>query len=101
MGGIRWKEPFDFVVRFNKSIANSVKRRVHHPTQQFEKQKNGDIIMTIRAGGWDEMKLWALDYSYRAEVIKPEAMREEIGKELGQAAENYQRGAGKRKPPLL
>ena len=90
--GMIREEPFKLVVRFDKEIADYVKRRIHHPTQRFDDQPNGDTVMTIKAGGWDEMKGWVLTYSHRAEVIKPEAMREEITKEVEQILNRYKGG---------
>ena len=89
--GMIREEPFELIVKFNKEIADYVKRRIHHPSQQFKDLPNGDTVMTIRAGGWDEMKSWVLSYSYQAEVLKPVEMREEIRKEVGKMLLNYEK----------
>jgi predicted DNA-binding transcriptional regulator YafY len=88
--GIIDEEPFELVVRFNKAIADFVKRRIHHPSQRVESLPNGDLIMTIRAGGWNEMKDWVMGYFQHAEVLKPHEMREEIKKDLAQALDLYE-----------
>jgi predicted DNA-binding transcriptional regulator YafY len=87
--GIVQEEPFDLVVRFDKEIALQIKRRIHHPTQRIEVQPDGDLILRLRAGGWDEMKAWLFSYSHRAEVLEPKKMRKEIKAELGRLMERY------------
>lgn len=87
--GIIREEPFELVVRFDKSIASYVKRRNHHPSQKIKTLPNGDIELSLKAGGWDEMETWILSYSDRAEVIKPKRMRTEIKKRLKKALGRY------------
>ena len=87
--GMIGEEPFELVVRFDREIADYVQRRIHHPTQRFETLPSGDVVITIRAGGWDDMKSWVLSYGHRAEVLKPEALRTEIGVDLKKMHSTY------------
>ncbi len=90
--GMIMEDPFELTVRLDKAIADEVRLKIHHPTQRVKTLPNGDVVVTIMAGGWDEMKAWVLGYSYRAEVLKPDAMREEIRQDIEHMLTNYLKG---------
>jgi proteasome accessory factor B len=87
--GLIWEEPFNLVVSFTKDAAYMVRSRLHHPSQQIEELPDGDVLVRIRAGGWDEMKSWIMSFGSRAQVLRPEKMQDEIKKELEAMLEKY------------
>jgi predicted DNA-binding transcriptional regulator YafY len=49
--GVFQEEPQDIVLRFAPEAANEVQSHLFHPTQTFEKLKDGALIVRFRAGG--------------------------------------------------
>ncbi len=77
------------VVRFDASVARHLTRRMWHATQAFKTKKDGAIEMTMTVAGTTEVKSWVLSWGAKAEVIAPKELREEIARELRDAARAY------------
>ena len=80
--GITLEDPIDVKVRFAASQARYIKQRIWHPSQEIEEQTNGEIILSLQAGGLYEIKSWILSHGADAEVLEPASLREEIIEEL-------------------
>ncbi|MCX7919966.1 MAG: WYL domain-containing protein [bacterium] len=76
--GIMRGEPQNFVVRFNQPVVSVVKSRCQHMNHTCKELPNGDMILTLCASGWDEIKWWILSFGENAEVIEPKQLRNEI-----------------------
>ncbi len=88
--GLIWEEPFKLKVRFNKEFADHIKQTEFHPSQEIKDFPNGDVLITMTAGGWDEIKAWVQGYAHQAEVLAPLTMREEIKRDLERSLAHYQ-----------
>lgn len=51
---------------------------VWHPSQSFEKQKDGSIIMTINVTETQELFSWILGWGDKVKVLEPEGLRRKI-----------------------
>ena len=49
------EEPFDVVWKFSPEVAEDAKEYLFHPSQKFEEQADGSLIVRFRAGGGLEM----------------------------------------------
>jgi proteasome accessory factor B len=63
-------------------------RRIH-PTQQFRTRRDGRAVLTMTVRGTDELKYWILGFGPHLEVLRPLALRAEVGRLLATAARAY------------
>ena len=62
-----------------------------HPTQAFRTGRDGRSVLTMTVRGTDELKYWILGFGPHLEVLRPAALRAEVGTLLTTAARKYTR----------
>jgi len=75
-----------------ETVALLASRRLH-PTQRFERRGDGTAVLTMRVRGTRELMNWILSLGAFVRVMEPEALKEEVGESLAQAAELYASGS--------
>ena len=89
--GVVKEEPFDVEVVFNADIAEYVRSRVWHPSQQVREIGGGRISMRMHVGGEFELGSWILSFGPSAIVVSPDRLRRRVETELARALENYRK----------
>jgi proteasome accessory factor B len=89
--GVVKEEPFDVEIIFNSDIAEYVRSRVWHPSQQVREIGGGRISMKMHVGGEFELGSWILSFGASANVISPERLRRRVEAELARALESYRK----------
>src|SRR5437867_6201660 len=89
--GVVKEEPFDVEIIFNSDIAEYVRSRVWHPSQQVREIGGGRITMKMHVGGEFELGSWILSFGSSAMVISPDRLRRRVEAELARALENYRK----------
>ncbi len=89
--GVVKEEPFDVEIIFSKDIAEYVRSRVWHPSQQVREIGGGRITMKLHVGGEFELGSWILSFGPSAVVVSPERLRRRVEAELSRALENYRK----------
>src|SRR5213078_857273 len=89
--GLVKEEPFDVNIIFNKEIAEYVRSRVWHPSQQVREIGDGRIRMKMHVGGEFELGSWILSFGSSAVVVSPDRLRRRVEAELARALENYRK----------
>ena len=79
------------VVKFDAKIAPLIKEVNWHPTQSIKDLPDGSILYSVIVSGTKEISLWILSYSYHAEVIAPESLREEIAAAARKMCQRYEK----------
>src|SRR5256712_9931776 len=87
--GVVKEEPFDVEIVFNKEIAEYVRSRVWHPSQQVREIGDGRIRMKMHVGGEFELGSWILSFGSSAVVVSPDRLRRRVEAELARALDNY------------
>jgi len=87
-------------IRFAASAARYVTEKRMHASQQVEPQPDGTAIAEFRLNGTTEVKAWALSFGSAAEVLEPDALRQEIAEELAKLAQTYEFGVPRAVPVL-
>jgi predicted DNA-binding transcriptional regulator YafY len=77
------------VVQFDKEVAGYIKERIWHPSQKIKQEKDGSITATFTVSGTNEIKYWLLSYGQHVKVKEPQALRDEIKKDLTAALKQY------------
>lgn len=90
-----WGEtPEEVKIRFSLEQARYIQERIWHPSQQIEKQLDGSTILTLKVADLSEFKRWLIGFGAEAEVLEPEALWEEIGRNHTAVAREAGRGFG-------
>jgi len=87
--GIVKEEPVDVEVIFGKNIAEYVRSRIWHPSQQCREIDGGRIRMKLHVGGEFELVSWILGFGASAQVISPDRLRRRVESELSRTLDNY------------
>jgi len=87
--GVFQGRPVKVRVRFAPDIADYIREKIWHETQQIEAQDDGSIIFEAEVAGIDEIKFWILKWGAKARVLEPEVLREAVRTEAELMAENY------------
>jgi predicted DNA-binding transcriptional regulator YafY len=87
--GLIREEPFDVEIVFNAEVAEYVRSRVWHPSQQVREIGGGRIRMKMHVGGEFELGSWILSFGPSAIVISPERLRRRLEAELLRTLDNY------------
>ena len=69
--GVFQEEPFDVVWRFSPKAAADARQFLFHPTQKFEDQPDGSLIVRFCAGGALEMAWHVITWGAEVEVLRP------------------------------
>jgi len=76
-------------IHFTREVAYQMRERQWHPTQKLTRQKNGSVILTLEAGGLDEIASWILSWGPQAKVLEPPALVKLVKRELSKAIRRY------------
>lgn len=76
--GLFHDEPFDTVWQFSPAAAEDAAEFVFHPSQQFERQKDGSLIVRFRASGDLEMAWHLYTWGDQVEVLEPPHLAEMV-----------------------
>jgi predicted DNA-binding transcriptional regulator YafY len=87
--GVISEPPVRVRIRFDRRWAGWVAERTWHPTQKLEKRAGGALELSMEVGGAAELRSWVLSFGSGAEVLEPASLREEVRKELREAARRY------------
>lgn len=73
--GVFQEPPVEVVWKFSPRAAGDARACLFHPTQRFEEQPDGSLIVRFRAGGLREMCWHLFTWGDAVEVIAPDALR--------------------------
>jgi len=76
-------------VWFAADIAEYIREKTWHETQNIETLSDGAIIFEAEVAGIAEIKFWILKWGAKARVIEPESLKNEIRLEADAMLENY------------
>jgi proteasome accessory factor B len=82
-------EVMDVEILFDKEVSHVPRERKWHPTQEVTEQEDGRVLVTLQAGGLNEIKSWLLSFGPKIEVIKPDLLRAAMHEDLQKALARY------------
>ncbi len=80
----------EVVIDFDPRVAEYVRTRLVHPSQQLEDLPSGQTRMTMTIGDTTELATWILGFGETARVISPPDLVERVTKELRGALAHYE-----------
>ena len=69
--GVFQEPPFDVEWLFDKEVADEAEKYIFHPSQKLQRNKDGSLTVTFRAGGRKEMDWYLYTWGDHVKVIKP------------------------------
>jgi predicted DNA-binding transcriptional regulator YafY len=79
----------EIVIWFDPYQARYIRERQWHPTQQFEEQPDGSLLLRFRSGALDEVRRWVMSYGSHARVLAPESLASAIRNEIHAMIAHY------------
>ena len=88
-GIFRGGQPKNVVVDFDPKVAEYVRTRRVHPSQELSPLPNGGVRLSMAIGDLTEVGTWILGFGETAKVIEPEELVDRVKKELAGALGQY------------
>jgi predicted DNA-binding transcriptional regulator YafY len=76
-------------VRFTPEAAARASETRWHPSQTSEREADGSLLWRARVSGLLEVRAWILGWGDGAEVLKPQALRDDVARTLAAATARY------------
>lgn len=76
-------------VRFTAKVADRVRERVWHDSQELREQSDGSVELILKLGALPEVESWILGWGAEAEVLAPPELRKNITATLRQLTKQY------------
>lgn len=72
------KAEYHVVIRFNELIADYIREKKWHASQQLKNLSNGAVELSLRLSSLVEVQRWILSWAGNAQVIAPEELRKAV-----------------------
>jgi predicted DNA-binding transcriptional regulator YafY len=69
---------FRVVIRFGPAVADRVREREWHESQELQDLPDGRLQLTLHLGALPEIESWVLTWGAAAEVVEPTVLRERL-----------------------
>jgi predicted DNA-binding transcriptional regulator YafY len=80
---------YQLVIRFAATVAERVREREWHESQEMRELPDGGLEVRMRLGALLEVEQWVLGWGAAAEVVAPAELRASIRKTVAKLAANY------------
>ncbi|MFN3598072.1 MAG: helix-turn-helix transcriptional regulator [Rubricoccaceae bacterium] len=88
-GAMSGDEPCEVRLLAEPSVAESFRRKQHHPTQQLEPAEGGRVEVSLEVLGLEGVTPWVLSYGAKVRVLAPPALAERVAEAHRAAAALY------------
>lgn len=72
------KADFTVIIRFNELVADFIREKKWHASQQLKNLSNGAVELTLRLSSLIEVQRWILSWAGNAEVIEPVELKDAV-----------------------
>jgi proteasome accessory factor B len=86
LGGDR---DYRFVIRFSADVADRVREREWHESQELRDLPDGRLELSLRLGALPEVERWVLTWGADAEVVHPKELRHRLRATAATLLERY------------
>ena len=80
---------YNVVIRFDASVADRVREREWHATQQMRELRDGALELRLKLGVLPEVERWILSWGAAAEVVAPPELRQSVRQTLAALTTRY------------
>ncbi|MEO6246372.1 MAG: WYL domain-containing transcriptional regulator [Opitutaceae bacterium] len=78
LGVLGGERDYRVVVRFSAAVADRVREREWHESQEMAALSDGGLDLTLRLGALPEIERWVLTWGADAEVLEPKELRNRV-----------------------
>ncbi len=83
--------PTEVRIHFNAEVAQLIRERTWHGSQEIEDQADGSILLTMKVSGLLEVKFWVLSFGARAKILAPPELVADVAAESKKLVEHVYR----------
>ncbi len=76
-------------IRFDAAVADHVRERHWHESQEIEENADGGLVLSLRLGALGEVERWVLGWGAAAEVLEPGELRAQVAAAAQAVAKRY------------
>ena len=87
--GVHSGPPERVEIAFDKAVADYVRSREWHPSQQLREDDRGAVTMTLNVCRDHALRSWILSFGPFARVLAPDSLAREIADQLAEATARY------------
>ena len=87
--GVFHGDPERVSIWFGSDVAEYVKEKVWHDSQQIQDQDDGSIVFSADVAVTGELKRWIMRWGAAAVVLEPDELRDEIQSEAAEMLAGY------------
>jgi predicted DNA-binding transcriptional regulator YafY len=87
--GVHSGTPVDVAIEFDARVADYVKGREWHPTQEVADLADGGVRLTMKVSDDRTLRAWILSFGPLARVLAPSQLAQEIFEEIQEARDRY------------
>jgi predicted DNA-binding transcriptional regulator YafY len=98
--GVFRGQPAKVRVLFAPDAAGYVREKVWHASQKIFEQKDGSVLFEVDVAVTREIKRWIMCWGSQAQVLEPDALREEIRSEAAEMLGVYANGISRTQEAL-
>jgi proteasome accessory factor B len=80
---------FRVVIRFSAAVADRVREREWHESQELRDLPDGRLELSLRLGALPEIEAWVLTWGAEAEVVEPAELRQRLAASAAALARLY------------
>jgi predicted DNA-binding transcriptional regulator YafY len=95
LGLYRGQDDFEVVIELDAWAADDVRSRRLHSSQELTELPKGMLRVRVRLSSLEEVEKWVLSFGTHGTVVRPQALRERVGKIGRELAEKYGGPPGK------
>ncbi len=81
---------FEVVIRFNERVADYIREKKWHESQQLTELAGGGVELRLSLSGLEEIQRWILGWGGDAIVVQPRQLAESVQAAARQIAKNYE-----------
>lgn len=90
LGVLGGERDYRVVIRFSAAIADRVREREWHESQELRDLPDGRLTLQLRLGALPEIERWVLTWGSDAEVLQPKELRQRLKATAATLLELYQ-----------
>jgi predicted DNA-binding transcriptional regulator YafY len=89
LGVLGGERDYRVVIRFTPAVADRVREREWHESQELRPLADGGLELSLRLGALPEIERWVLTWAGEAEVLQPKELRERLRSIVATLAKVY------------
>ena len=96
--GVHSGPPERVAIEFRSTVADYVRSREWHPSQQVQDNQSGGLVMTLDVCIDRALKSWILSFGPLARVLSPHPLAQDIAEQFEEAGARYREEIGQSSP---